>query len=210
MTGEDSPESELMPERIRPGDLKALRVLDRYDASVFQREQDLADAHYGQPLFYDLHPRWGGMMRVHHSRVLRFDGLEPGTDSRWVLYEQDWGVSLIVPAVLSLMQDQAFASHVAHLGAEASIPVLGIDNLRAAASGKPEPGEPTVEQIGEDMNRLKSIYRLMMVEKGTEEFSRVAVQFGGLADLSWTASPSGCRPPSTFPRRGSGGRARSG
>ena len=41
MTDETVPEEPLDPSRIRPGDLSAIRVFDRYDASVYQRDYDL-------------------------------------------------------------------------------------------------------------------------------------------------------------------------
>ena len=39
------------------------------------------------------------------------------------------------------------------------------------------------EQIGQQINQMKSSQRLLMMDKEKEEFHRVAVSFGGLADL---------------------------
>ena len=40
-----------------------------------------------------------------------------------------------------------------------------------------------MDDIGGALNRIKSVYRLMMIDKEREDFSRVAIQFAGLGDL---------------------------
>ena len=175
--------SPMMPEQVREGDLTALRVLTRYDASVYERDYDLMSPTYGQPLSYNLHPNYGGPpMMVHHTRVVRFDGiLDPG-DSALTTYEQDWGVSILVPIVQSVLQEAGLAQAAAHLAQEASVPVLSVEGLRESMAGTAE-NEISPADIGEGINRMKSIFRILMLEKGTEEFTRVAVQFSGLADI---------------------------
>ena len=72
------PEDPLIPEQIREGDLTALRVFDRFDLSVTNREPDLGHPNYGRPTHYNIHPSRGSVpMVVHHSRVIRFDGIPP-------------------------------------------------------------------------------------------------------------------------------------
>ena len=81
------------------------------------------------------------------------------------------------------MQDQTVATAAAHLSQEASIPILNIDGLREAlAGGKLDPGEASAEQIGEQLNMFKSIYRLLLLDK-TETFERVPVTFSGLHEI---------------------------
>ena len=183
---EASLEEPLEPDRIREGDLSALHYFDRYDLSVTERDPDFYSCTYGEPLWYLLHPGnpGGVLLRVHPSRVLRFDGIRPPTRSGFTVYDQDFGVSVLVPIIISLLEDQTLASAVAHMSQEASIPVLHIAGLREAIAGGGDPNEPGPSQIGADINAMKSIYRLLMLdEAGREEFTRVAVQFGGLADL---------------------------
>ena len=183
MTPSQDMSEPLNVEAIREGDLTALRVLTRYDCSAYHRDYDIFSPTYGQPISYDLHPNWGGVpMRVHASRVIRIDGLKDPGDSRLTSYEQDWGVSVLVPIVQSVLQEAGLAQAVSHLAQEASIPVLSIEGLRETMSGQ-APNEMSAEEIGDGINRMKSIFRLLMLEKGTEQFTRVAVQFGGLADL---------------------------
>ena len=94
MSMEAPSEDELMVEQIREGDLKALQWFDRYDCSVYSRDNDLFSPTYGDPTHYDLHPTHGGVpIRVHRSRILRFDGIRPPTKSGFTTYDQDFGVS---------------------------------------------------------------------------------------------------------------------
>ena len=61
---------------------------------------------------------------------------------------------------------------------------MNIAGLRETIAGGGDPDEATPEQIGAEINRMKSIYRLLMLGRtwsGT--FSRVQVAFGGLAEL---------------------------
>ena len=183
MSAEAPPEEPLMPERIREGDLKALHYFDRHDLSVTMPETDIYSPNLGQPLYYMLTPSWGTPIRIHPSRLLRFDGIRPPTKSGFYSYDQFFGVSKLVPLIRLLFHDDTVAHAIAHLTQEASISVLGIEGLRDARAGTPEPGDLTPDQIGRSINAEKSVYRLLMLDKGNEEFKRVAVTFGGLADL---------------------------
>ena len=103
MTAEDTLDSPLNVNRIREGDLKALHYFDRYDISVTEREYDMMSPNFGKPTWYRVHPAHGSQIeRVHHSRVLRFDGIRPPTKSGFTVYDQDFGVSELVPIIVSL------------------------------------------------------------------------------------------------------------
>lgn len=183
LTKEAPMDSELMPERIRSGDLIGLLVVDRFEMSVHQHDTDPMSPNYGKPILYDLHPTRGGYLRVHHTRVIRFDGITPPSDAGFTMYEQEWGMSEIVPVITSILEDATLAGATAHLSQEASIPVLRINGLRDILAGMTEANEASIDQIGSDVNRLKSIYNLLMLDKGNEEFERVSYTFAGLADL---------------------------
>ena len=183
VTREDQMEAPLVPERVRPGDLLALPVFDRFSASVWRRDDDPYSPTYGEALTYRLNPTRGVGFLVDASRVLRFDGMNPLSDDGFTIYDRDWGVSDVVPAILAIMQDQTVATAAAHLSQEASVPILNIDGLRdALAGGKLDTGEASAHQIGEQLNMFKSIYRLLLLDK-TETFERVPVSFSGLHEI---------------------------
>ena len=178
-------EEPLDVKRIREGDVQALHYFDRYDLSVTYRERDFNSLNFRQPIFYDVHPSYGGVpIRVHHSRVLRFDGIEASTKSGFYNYDYDFGVSVLVPIITSLMQDESFATAVAHLGQEASIAILHIAGLRETIAGGGDPNEPSPEEIAAQINQRKSNYRLLMLdEEGREQFRRETIPFAGLAEI---------------------------
>ena len=193
MSDEDMADVPLNIDRIREGDVTALHYFDRYDISVTNRNYDIRSPHFGEPEWYRVHPAHAsGPFTVHRTRVLRFDGIRPPTKSGFTIYDQDFGVSILVPIIVTLLEDQTLASAVAHMSQEASIPVMNIAGLREAIAGGGDPDEATPEQIGAEINRMKSIYRLLMLdEPGRETFSRVQVAFGGLAELMNTMPATG-------------------
>ena len=178
-------EDELDVRTIREGDLKALHYFDRYDLSVKDRENDIMSKNFRRPTHYVVHPNYSGPpFYVHHSRVLRFDGIPNNTVSGSTVYHYDFGTSVFVPILTSIMEDSSGASAIAHLMQEASIPLLNIAGLRESIAGMGDPNEPTPQQIFETMNRMKSNYRIMALDEvGREQFTRVAVAFSGLADI---------------------------
>ena len=185
MTTEAPMDTPLVPERIRPGDLKNLLVVDRWEMSQTIWESDPWSPNYGRSTVYNVHPQLASAMRVHHSRLLRFDGMLAPSDSGYRWYDREWGVPDLVPIMLALLQDQAFVSAIAHLGQEASIPILKIPHFAKALRGgfhKNDPTAPSVEAIGEKLNRAKSSYRLWMMD-ASQEFAREAVTFSGLAQI---------------------------
>ena len=185
VTAEDTLDAPLDVKRIREGDLKALHYFDRYDLSVTERDYDFQSPNFGKPLWYRVHPAHGvGIERVHHSRVLRFDGIRPPTVSGFTSYDQDFGVSELVPIIVALLEDASGAQSVSHMMQEASIPVLHVAGLRETIAGGGDPNEPTPAEIGQQIRQGMSNFRLLMLdEPGREEFMRVAVQFGGLPEI---------------------------
>ena len=185
LTKESKMEEPLNVDRIREGDLANLLYIDRYEASYGGWDRDIFSPNYGNPVWYNIHPNAGIGGRAHYSRVIRFDGIRPPSQSGFLnFYDQLWGVSEYVPIITSLLQDASAAAAIAHMTQEASIPVLSIQGLRDAIAGRQGPGEATPEQIGEAINRYKSVYNMLMLEGGgMEEFNRVAIQFSGLAEI---------------------------
>lgn len=66
-------DSELNPNNIR--EIEFIRVYDRWDAQVEQRNQYPTSKFYGQPEFWRISPQTGGVpYLVHRSRIQIFDG----------------------------------------------------------------------------------------------------------------------------------------
>ena len=188
-------------DRIRPGTLKAFQYFDRYDISATGKEDNMMSPQYGEPIFYELHPDSGrSPVRVHASRVIRFDGLTPPTKSGFSYYDENFGESVLIPVINDILKSAQISGGIAHMVQEASIPVLHVEGIRENIAGQ-APEDPSVETIGEQINMMKSIYRLLMLDaKSREELTRVNIQFAGLADIlnqSWAGLAAAADIPET-------------
>ena len=119
---------------------------------------------------------------IHASRTLKFDGEVTPTDDGSSVYDYDFGESILISAMKSVMQDASVAQAMAHLSQLANIQVLRVDGLREAHMGS-APGEATVAEIGQQMNDTMSNWRLLMLDKGLEEHEKVPTNFAGLQDI---------------------------
>ena len=172
---------------LKPGDLETLKVFDRFDCPI----QPLIDENPFSPFDGDV-LEYNFTMRnrqrnitidVHPSRVIRFDGIMPDTDTGWSQYTAHWGVSELVPVILSILQYASVSSAVNHLMSETSIPVIKMSNFREAlAAGGIEPDDVSPEQMGQKINEMKSVYRTLFLDL-EDEFMRVAVNYSGIPQI---------------------------
>lgn len=172
----------MIPEQVRPGDVSHLLVFDRYSANVRTMDIDPLSPTYGQALIYDIYPTTGRPFMVHHTRVMRFDGIRPLGDDGFTTYDRNWGVSAIVPVIIALIQDQSGASAAGQLMQMASMDVVKLVGFRDSLAGQQEIDDPSPESVGQRMNELKSVYRTVFMDRD-DEFERQAVSFGGLPEM---------------------------
>jgi len=190
MTKEAPLDFPLNVNRIRPGDLTNILVVDRFDASIYTRDTDPFSENFGKPSMYHINIKGGGTILVHASRVLRFDGKTPLSSTGWDTYDQDWGVSEIIPVMTSIKQDSVVASGVAHLTQEASIPVVNIENFQEALEGECDAAngvtnsdaDTTLSQLANTFTSTKSIFRTVFLG-ANDKFERQHVNFANIPDL---------------------------
>lgn len=169
---------------IHEGDLRNFIIFDRYDCSVHEYGTDIEDRSYGKPVIYNVVSRVDGRsILVHESRLLRFDGGRSVTTGGWSgSYEQHWGISELIPALVELRNDSALAGAIVHLAQEASIPVVKIQGFKDAISARPSRDEPSIEELGTRFNLYKSMYRTLFMD-ANDDFTRTNAQMGGLPPL---------------------------
>ena len=174
----------LEPERIRAGDLKNLLPVDRFDVAVHERDIDPYSPTYGQASLYRITPRSGAQLVVDASRVLRFDGIAALNPTGWQEYDEEWGVSELIPVIVAILQEASTSSATAHLVQETSIPVIRMLGYKEALEGESavDPDVRSPEKIAEDINLYKSIYRTLFLDSG-DEAQRLAVNWSGLPDI---------------------------
>ena len=175
--------SPLLPEKVRPGDLRNLVVASRFNVEVAAKQENVREPRFGEPLLYLVRDGAQELFTIHASRVLRFDGRRSLTDFRTNhVYDAGWGVSAITPVARSVVQDAALVAAITHLTQESSIPVMKLDSFEQGLFGEAAPDELTLERQAHFINLYKSIYRMMFLNQG-DEFQRVAVYFSGLPEL---------------------------
>lgn len=182
VTSEADPEEPLDLNKIRPGDLTNLIVVDQHDVQIISKNRDPESVSFGTPELYDIRLNGSGTFRVHASRVYRFDGLEPGSINGWTTVSDDWGISNLAQTVNEIMGDSAVVQSVNQLVQEASIPVQKMKGLKDLMCQAPCPDEPSVEQQMAEFNRIKSIYSTILMD-ADDTFERVSVNFSGLPDI---------------------------
>lgn len=180
LTKEAPPDKPLIISRLRPGDLANIITVDRFDANVVGKNNNPFSINYGKPEFYNITLKRGGTFKVHHSRVIRFDGIKPTSDNSWQVYDQDWGVASIIPVITEIFQDSNVSKGVSHLVNEASIPIQKLEGFEDALSGDGD--EMSLADRMAEITALRSIYRTVFMDK-EDSFERVAVNFAGLPDL---------------------------
>lgn len=181
LTKEATPETPLNINRMLPGDLANIITVDRFDANIVSKEKNPYSRNFGKPIFYNITMKQGGSFVVHHSRVIRFDGIEPMTDNSWQSYDQDWGVASIVPVITEIFQDSNVSKGVAHLVNEASVAIQKIENFEDAISGS-DPDSMSIQQRMEQTTMLRSIYRTVFMD-AEDDFDRREISFGNLPEI---------------------------
>lgn len=188
----------LIPEAVQRGDLLNLIVVDRFHARVREYDTNIYSPTYAEPLTYEVE-RFAGthgalleggrrtLERVHRSRVIRFDGIRPMVANRWAgQYDRDWGVSMVVPAMKSIIDDHRIAAGAAYMADEASVPVMKIqgmgEGLAAQQRTRHDPDALSPEQLALSISDLKSIYRTIFLD-AADDFDRVNVSWAGLGEV---------------------------
>ena len=182
VTKENSPDTPLDANRIRPGDITNIIVVDQYDASVLIRNTNLMSPRMGQPELYQINIHQIGTFQVHATRVYRFNGMQADSSNGWAQYNKDWGISNLAHAMTDIFNDASVVQGVCHMLQEASIPVQKIDGLAEILTQGTLADEPTVAERMTELNLYKSIYKTIFMD-AKDTFERTSVNFSNIPDL---------------------------
>ena len=169
------PNEPLEVDRIQSGDLKFLKVLDRYDVkSEDINTTDPEADNYRKPTFYR---PINSETPIHYTRVLRF---ESGVRTPWRMASalDSWAVSVLQRVYDSILNSQGTADSVASLVYQSTIDVIKIQNLTQQLSA-PD-GEQSVLKRFVLANMIKSNNNMLLLD-GTEDYTRNTHSFGGNA-----------------------------
>lgn len=174
-------ESEFKIERLREGDLKNLLPIDRFHCEIVEVNSDIYDPCCGNPTMYRINMAGLDAFNIHATRVVRFDGIKPPSDD-WEVYDRGWGLSELIPVMVSIHQDASVTNAVSHLAEEASIATYKASGLRELLAGSGDPEYASPYQVMIQNLDMKSNYRTMLIDS-EDEFERVNVSWGGLPQL---------------------------
>lgn len=161
-------------EKVRPGSLRYLVAVDRWRASASGvTTTDIISRNYGKPEYYQV-----GGSRVHHSRVLRFDGVV----LPYFMASQNsyWGDSILERMRVAVINAAAIYQSISSLVHEASLDVLKIPGLMNLVSDCE--GEKNLLKRLQAANLSKSIHNMLVLD-ANEEYEKKTGNFSGLQPL---------------------------
>ncbi|MDR3488793.1 MAG: DUF1073 domain-containing protein [Bradyrhizobium sp.] len=179
---DQDPATPLRPETVGKGAYQGLLPLDRW--SVQPSMTDVVTEYgpsFGLPKFYSVIasvlniPR----MKVHHSRVLRFEGEDLPIWQK--MAENGWGLSVLEPVWDRLTAFDSTTVGTGQLVYKAHLRTLRIDGLREALATD----GPAIKGILKNVDMIRALQTnegLTLLDK-LDEFATHQYSFGGLSDI---------------------------
>ena len=173
------PETPLRLNTVGKNQFKGLLVLDRW--MIWPHLEDLVSEmgpHFGQPRYYEtvVDAKTVPPMKIHHSRVIRFEGVELPY-WQWIA-ENMWGLSVIERLFDRLIAFDSATTGAAQLVYRAHLRTWKIPKLRELIAA----GGSMYQALLQQMNFVRasqSIEGLTLID-AEDEFDALQYAFGGL------------------------------
>ena len=193
---------EMDPEKVGEDEIAHIWVVDKNSCQVETWQTDLAHEEFGEVWQYRVYQRIAGYPNfdrqvrykephnqdgpswvVHKSRVLRFDGLESvTTEGFWTGDNgENWGISILHPAMAAILRSENMQSAVGHLVSEASIPIMKVDGIKDVMMGRRQVG-PGFQNIAAFNMMSRNLFHTLFMDVD-DEIERLDYGFGGLPDI---------------------------
>ena len=161
--------------QMKQGDLKNILVFDRWDVVSSQLDRDPLSPRYLKPDFYQLTKDSG---KIHHSRVIQFDGEDTTNYNREIL--QGFGLSRYERLYDTIMRASMSPQLLINLLTQSNQDVFKIQGLNSNF----EEGEDSLV-----LKRLKAIQQGKSIFNGIaldaeDDYTNIAKNFSGLAELN--------------------------
>ena len=155
-------------------DLVALQVVDRWRGSHDGNfDQDPTSPQFGMPTHYLLAE---SAVRLHHTRVIRFDGREL---PYWLWKANGmWHDSVLQILINNLKQYDTATAALATMMFQMNIDVIGQEGLRKFLTMKGGPEQVTNRFM--NLAMMKSFAGVAVIDKDTETFERKPYTFAGV------------------------------
>jgi phage-related protein (TIGR01555 family) len=179
--GQD-PSTPLRLETVGKGQFKGLIVLDRWTIwPVLSELVSDAGPEFGMPEYYDVVADGMGLPagRVHHSRIIRLEGVELPYWSR--TQENGWSISVIEPLYDRLVAFDSATTGAAQLIYKAHLRTYKIPGLRELVGGGGPMYQALLEQIA--LMRAMQANEGITLMDGEDDFEAYTYTFAGLSDM---------------------------
>jgi phage-related protein (TIGR01555 family) len=185
---------------IEPLDLEAIKSV--LGLRVIERPWLVAASAYpdgpkvGEPMVYRVQEPHGmgtpsTIGYIHESRLIRFPGER--TDSLTRAKLRGWDMSCLVKPHEALRQSGETWKAIELLVVDSNQGIYKVSNLFEKIAGDPTQGEPSdgnptgggsfLKRV-QVMDRIKSVFRAIVLDKDEEDYTRIQSTFTGLSDLS--------------------------
>lgn len=174
----DALEEPLAIETIGKGDFTGLFVLDRHQVSPSTETITELGPLLGYPEFYTINQPTLSGERVHHSRCIRFIGVDLPHNQR--VQEQFWGASVVERAYDRILALDSATHGSANLLYKSFLRVVRVNRLREilASGGKPE---QALLKMFTMIRQLQSNEGITLLDK-EDEFATHGYSFAGVYD----------------------------
>lgn len=171
------PDKPLDISKIKKGKLRHIKAIDRY--RLFPADttpiNDPMDINFGMPEYYRFNET---SVRIHHSRVLRFDGVRlPYDDFRQNNYHSDSVLCRLYDTLTNFVTTANGASSMVYETNVDIMKVKGLMNYMSSAEGT-----SLVRKRFALANALKSFNNMLLMDS-EEEYQNKTNTFAGLPDL---------------------------
>lgn len=167
---------------LLPDCFQGLLVLDRAQGiePSAELEEDLDDPDFGLPMFYTADLEGFGLVRIHHSRVLRFTGRE--LPRREAERENYWGASELEHIYEELMKRSAASANIARLIFQANITTLKMADFGEVLAMGTEEQKRGIRNAVLEENRFRTSFGLQLLSAG-DTLENHPYSFGGLSEI---------------------------
>lgn len=172
-----TPDRPLDIANLKPGSLRHIKAIDRHRVSNAEVVPiaDPMSKNYGMPEFYRFNET---SVKIHHSRVLRFDGVElPFDEFRRNNYNSDSVLSRLYDALTNL---NTVANAAASMVYESNVDIIKVKNLMGYLQSAD--GENLLRKRFTLAGTLKSFNNMMLLDN-EEDFTTKTNSFASLPDL---------------------------
>ena len=164
--------------------INSLNVFDRWQLSITSSDiiSDLSDPNFGLPGYYNFMAGNSPSpetppMRIHYSRVIRFDGIKLPT--RLFIKNNYWHDSIYSKLYKSIRNYSSSFDAVANLLTDFNQPVFKVEGL---ADSLAMDGGVTAQKKVETVALSRSVARAVILDK-QDDFQTVGASVSGLSDL---------------------------